>query len=211
MKKIFLLLVLMSFSSALLADLDDFADYLEFSKCKQTINLSAVLTGPIRQAIEGGDNFYIYASEIGPLIDAVWHDGKMITKKGDNFQVTYTPKNAKLVYKLNGAKTGFEFTAHSLQDEYVVQPDKETVSINGKVSYGPPEDADLYNFKASYNEINVHSFPLTKKGKNFVYKGEMDFNTFSIKVNNKGRANVKISGPCPLRLFCQVFYEEDFR
>jgi len=211
MKKVFLLLVLMSFSSALLADLDDFADYLEFSKCKQTINLSAVLTGPMREALEGGDNFYIYASEIGPILDAAWHDDKMITKKGDDFQVTYTPKNQKLVYKLNGPKTGFEFTTHSLQDECVVQPDKETVSINGKVSYGPPLDADLYNFKASYNDINVHSFNMTKKGKNFVYKGMMDFNTFSIKVNAKGRANVKITGLCPLRLFCQVFYEEDFR
>ena len=44
MKKVFLLLVLMSFSSALLADLDDFADYLEFSKCKQTINLKLTFT-----------------------------------------------------------------------------------------------------------------------------------------------------------------------
>ena len=210
MKKVFLLLALMSFSSVLLADLDDFADYLEFSKCKQTINLKADVSGRVWEAINNGDNFYLYVSEVGPILDAVWHKDK-ITKKGDDFQVTYTPKNGKLVYKLNGPKTGFEFTAHSLQDECVVDPEKETVSLSGTVSYGPPEDADLYNFKASYNEINVHSFPLTKKGKNYVYKGMMDFNTFNIKVCANGKATVKITGLCPLRLFCQVFYEDDFR
>ena len=210
MKKVFLLLILMSFSSTLLADLDDFADYLEFSKCKQTINLKADVSGRVWEGISKGENFYLYVSEVGPILDAVWH-GTKITKKGDDFQVTYTPKNGKLIYKLNGPKTGFEFTCESLQDEYVVDPEKETVSISGTVSYGPPEDADLYNFKASYNEINVHSFKQKKKGKNYVYKGEMNFNTFNIKVCANGKATVKISGPCPLKLFCQVFYEEDYR
>ena len=210
MKKVFLLLILLLSSSALMAEHDKFADYLEFSKCKQTITLKADVSGRIWKAISEGENFHLLASEIGPLIDAVWHE-KKITKKGDNFQVTYTPKNEKLVYKLKGAKTGFAFSAESICTEYSIPPEKETVSISGKVSYGPPTDADLFNFKAEYNSINVHSFPLTKKGKNYVYKGEMDFNTFSIKVSAKGKTTVKISGPCPLRLFCQVFYEEDYR
>ena len=210
MKKMTLLALIVFFSGVSEAATSVFADYLAFSKIKQTVTLSGDVSGDILTAIEEGDNFYLLASELGPNFSAAYsEDAKKIIAGDKKDGVTLSPKNQKLTYSVKTSKTGFEFSCHSISPDYSVLPEKGAISMNGTVSYGPPMDAYTYNFKAEYNsDAYVHSFPLTKKGKNYVYKGKIYFSNFSIKVSSKGKATVKISGNDVLKLFCQAFVQE---
>lgn len=218
MKKIFLLVPIMLFSSVSEAATSVFADYLAFSKVKQTITLSGDVSGDILTAIEGGDNFYLLASELGPNFSAAYsEEAKKIVAGDKKDGVTLSPKNQKLTYSVKTSKTGFEFSCDSLSRDYSVLPEKGVISMNGTVSYGPPMDASTYNFKAEYNsDAYVHSFPLTKKGKNYVFRrggqgevsGKFYFSNFSIKISSKGKVTVKISGNDVLKLFCQAFVQD---
>ena len=72
-KSMFLALVsLFSFALTSEAATTVFADYLAFSKIKQTVILSGDVSGDILTAIEGGDNFYLLASELGPNFSAAY-------------------------------------------------------------------------------------------------------------------------------------------